>query len=917
MRYLAAFFLLISSYASAQVKDQALISATFSNAGIDEFVARIEAQTDYHFYYSNADFDSLTITIKVNGQSLREVLELAFKGSPFKFAIFAERVFLSKNKTLETELPTDFFAVTGNPAKAEDIAMDKTPGSDNKATSATLENKLYTIGKKTNNLSGTATLTGIIRSTKTGEPVGGAAVYIEKPKIGTSTDQYGYYSLTMPKGAHILHVREAGMKERKHQVMLYADGKLNVELQEQVFALKEVVISAERAANVNRVQLGVEKLTIKNIKQIPAVFGEADVLKAVLTLPGVKSVGEASSGFNVRGGSTDQNLILFNDATIYNPSHFFGFFSAFNPEVVKDIELYKSSIPSKFGGRLASVLDISTREGNKKEFSGSAGIGLLTSRLNIEAPLIKDRTSILVGGRTTYSNWMLSLLPGEYNNSRASFYDLNLGLNHLVNEKNTLYLTTYLSNDRFSLDKDTSAYGYNNKNASLKWRHVFNNKLTAVFTAGQDYYGYNVSGNEIPATAYKLNFNINQSNLKSDFTYYLSAKHSIDFGFSSIYYKLNPGNYQPLNELSLTQPDKLDAEQALESALYIGDRFEVNPRLSINYGIRYSLYNYLGPQQISIYTPGTPREESSVSGTQTFGKGDFIKTYQGPEFRLSGRYSFADDFSVKASYNTLRQYIHLLSNTISIAPTDIWKLSDPNIRPQFGDQVSLGLYKNFKSNIFETSVEVYYKRIKDFLDYKSGASLVLNHTIETEVLNTKGKAYGAEFLIRKAAGKMNGWLSYTYSRTLLQMDDLQAGQLINNGEFYPANYDKPHDLSLISNYRFSHRLSISLNALYSTGRPITLPVSKYRYAGSQRVLYSDRNAFRIPDYFRTDFSMNIEGNHRVKQLTHNSWTLGVYNLTGRKNAYSTYFTSENGSIKGYQLSIFASALPFVNYNIRF
>ncbi|MGB4399227.1 MAG: carboxypeptidase-like regulatory domain-containing protein [Daejeonella sp.] len=917
MRYLTIILLLIITHTQAQVKEEALISGTFSNLQATEFILQLEAQTSYRFYYKGSDLDTLKVDITVDKKTLTEVLGLAFKNTDLKYAINGSNVFLSKNKAVETRLPDGFLSNNNSVSEIYKPEAANPLAVDDKVINATLENKLYTIGIKTGSSTGMATLSGTIRNIKTGEPLAGASVYIESPRSGTTADQFGYYSLSIPKGQHVLYIKGSGMKERKHQIIVHSDGKFNVELQEQVLALKEVIVSSERAANVTRVQLGVEKLTIKNIKQIPAVFGEADVIKAVLTLPGVKSVGEASSGFNVRGGSTDQNLILFNDATIYNPSHFFGFFSAFNPEVVKDIELYKSSIPSRFGGRLSSVLDIHTREGNKKEFSGSAGIGLLTSRLNIEGPIVQDRTSLILGGRTTYSNWMLDLLPGQYNNSRASFYDLNFGINHIVNEKNTLFLTTYLSNDKFSLNKDTTSYAYNNKNVSLKWRHVFSNKLNAVFTTGKDFYGYNISGNEIPTISYKLDFNVNQSNFKSDFTWYLNPRHTIDLGFGSIYYKLNPGNFQPLNEASLTKPDRLDAQQALESAVYIGDRFDVNQKLSLNYGVRYSLYNYLGPQQVNTYISGSPREESSITGVKTYDKGEFIKNYQGPEFRLSGRYSINDDLSVKAGYNTLRQYIHLLSNTTSIAPTDIWRLSDPNIRPQFGDQVSIGIYKNLKSNSIETSVEVYYKRLQDFLDYKSGASLIMNHNIETEVLNTRGKAYGAEFMIRKSAGKMNGWLSYTYSRTLLQMDDELGGQQINGGRYYPANYDKPHDLSLIGNYRFSHRFSISVNALYSTGRPITLPISKYMYAGSQRVLYSDRNAYRIPDYFRTDFSMNIEGNHKVRQLTHNSWTIGIYNITGRNNAYSTYFTSEGGAIRGYQLSIFASAMPFVNYNIRF
>ena len=333
--------------------------------------------------------------------------------------------------------------------------------------------------------------------------------------------------------------------------------------------------------------------------------------------------------------------------------------------------------------------------------------------------------------------------------------------------------------------------------------------------------------------------------------------------------------------------------------------------------MRYSLFNYLGPQNINTYAPGLPIEEGNRLNNVFYKKGDVIKTYHGPEFRLSARYSISDDFSVKAGYNTLRQYIHMLSNTASISPTDIWKLSDPNIKPQYGDQVSLGLYRNFKANTIETSVEVYYKRLKDYLDYKSGAVLTLNHHIETDVINTKGKAYGAEFLIKKLTGKLNGWIGYTYSRTLLKMDDPNASQVINKGNYYPSNYDKPHDFTLVGNYRFSHRFSISVNTTYSTGRPITLPIGKYFYAGSLRALFSDRNEFRIPDYFRSDVSMNIEGNHKIHQLTHSSWTIGIYNITGTENVYSTYFVSEKGTIKGYQLSIFGRAIPFVNYNIRF
>ena len=698
--------------------------------------------------------------------------------------------------------------------------------------------------------------------------------------------------------------------------MLYSNGKLNIEMQEQITSLKEVRISAEKVANVRSGELGVNRLDIKAIKQVPAVFGEADVLRVILTLPGVQSVGEATTGFNVRGGAADQNLILLNDATIYNPAHFFGFFSAFNPDIVKDVQLYKSSIPEKYGGRLSSVLDVTDREGNKKKFTGSAGIGLLTSRLNIEGPIIKDKTSFIFGGRTTYSDWLLKLLPEDYKHSQASFYDLNLDISHQINERNNIYITSYISNDKFKLNSDT-AYAYSNSNVNIKWKHNFSNRFYSVFTAGNDHYQYSTSSSDNPVNAYKLGFDINQTNFKADFTYYVNPKNTVDFGLSSILYKLNPGDFEPNGSKSLVVPNVVPAERALESALYLGDKYDITPDLLVSFGLRYSLYNYLGPQTVNYYAPNLPRESVNLVDSVTYKKNQVINTYHGPEIRASVRYNLGNNSSIKAGYNTLRQYIHLLSNTTAISPTDVWKLSDPNIKPQYGDQVSLGLYHNAKANTIELSAEVYYKRLKDYLDYKSGATLVLNHHVETDVINTQGKAYGAEFLLRKTAGKLNGWMSYTYSRTFLKQDDPNAGDLINKGNYYPANFDKPHDFNFTGNYRLSHRFSFSLNATYSTGRPITLPIAKYNYAGAERVYYSDRNQYRIPDYFRTDFSMNIEGNHKVHQLTHNSWTIGVYNLTGRQNAYSTYFTEQGGAINGYQLSIFAKPIPFVNYNIRF
>ncbi len=916
---LMGLFLYSVFIAAAQKIPSALVTANFSNANMEQFVSELEKQTGLHFYYDPVFTDSIRINLSVNSQPAEKIMDTVFAGSDFYYSIDDEaEVFISKGVRIGTTASSKSFSQNNsNKQKPAELVIIKEK-EPIKVQTAPVEIKVIEIGSR--NLIGPktnrATVAGYITDIKTGEPVSGASVSVEALKTGVVTDQYGYFSLNLPKGKNTIVVQGIGIRETTRQIMLYGDGKINIELENIVMVLRNVTITAQKLSNIRNPQMGLQRIDINAIKQMPVVFGEPDILKAVTSLPGVKTVGEASTGLNVRGGSPDQNLILFNDVTIFNPSHFFGMFSALNPEIVKEVELFKSSIPARYGGRLSSVLNITGREGNKKNISGSAGIGVLTSRLNIEGPLIKDKSSFIIGGRTTYANWLLNLLPDQYKNSRASFYDLDISITHQLNKKNSLYITGYLSSDRFNLNNDT-IYQYRNKNISVKWKHVFNNKLTGIFIMGYDRYEYNISSDKVPLTAYSLNFDVNQTHFRTLFTYYLNNKNTIEFGLNSIYYKLHPGSYLPDNKESIVTPDRIPPEQALETAAFISDRHTFSSKLSAEAGLRFSMFNYLGPQQINTYPPGVPKTEDNRLGVISYSSGRFIKTYTAPEVRISLRYAFDDSFSIKASYNSQEQYIHLISNTTQMAPTDIWKLSDPNIKPQSGDQVSLGLYRNFASNTIETSIEIYYKRIKNYLDYASGAQLVMNHHLETDVVGTRGKAYGVEFLLKKTNGKLNGWISYTWSRVFLKMDDSTAGSIINNGRYYPANYDIPNDFTVVGNYRVSHRFSISLNTTYSTGRPFTLPIGRYYFNNAPRILYADRNSYRIPDYFRADFSMSMEGNHRIFQKTHNSWTIGVYNLTARKNAYSVYYVTENGSINGYKLSIFGSAIPYINFNIKF
>jgi hypothetical protein len=914
---LTAFLLMVCTVMYAQDEPNLpRVTVNYKQVQLKVLLPELEKQSGYRFFYDATLVDSIKVDISASNELLNKVLSTVFANTDLHFSVDGDKhIFITKEVLVKTTLPPDFF----NEAKTKTGASDSVVyfGEKEKVIPpATLENKLYIIGlPNARNTKPRVAITGYVHDAKTGEPVAGATISSATGVTPVVTDQFGYYALSLPRGRHTINIKSLGMRNTKRQLMANDDGGLNIDLQSEVITLSAVTVRTDKTNQVRNMQMGLQRIDVKTLKQVPVVFGEADVLRVVLTLPGVKSVGEASTGLNVRGGAADQNLILLNDATVYNPSHMFGLFSAFNAETIKDIQLYKSGIPVKYGGRLSSVLEVNMREGNKKEYTGSAGVGLITSRFNIEGPIKKDKSSFIFGGRTTYANWMLKLLPDEYKNSRGSFYDINFSTSHELDKKNNLYFTGYISNDRFNLNNDTS-YNYGNRNFSAKWKHVYNNRWYSLVTAGIDHYQYGIESSKDSAKAYKLAFDINQVYFKTHVNYFANSKHTFEFGFNSILYKIHPGSYQPLGRSTIV-PIDIEAEQALENALYISDKFTISEPFGIEAGIRYSLFSYLGAKTINTYLPGVPLTENTQTGSVKYNSGAFIKTYQAPELRIAARYVFMNDMSIKASINTQRQYIQSLSNTTAMAPTDIWKLSDPNIKPQSGIQYSLGLYKNFRQGMYETSLEVYYKQMDGFLDYKSGATLVLNKHIETDVVSTKGKAYGLELLLKKTTGKLNGWISYSFSRTLLQMKDSTQGDPVNKGAFYPANYDKPHDITIAANYRISHRYSFSWNATYSTGRPITLPIGRFDYAGGGRTLYADRNDNRIPDYFRMDFALTLDGNHKVNQTFHNSFTFGAYNLTGRKNPYSVYYVSERGAINGYKLSIFGSIIPYLNYNIRF
>lgn len=895
-------------------QDGKLITGTFSGS-FEEVIIQLESASGYQFYYNLEWVDTTSIVFSVERKLLYDVLDKLVTGTKLRYFIIEKQlaVYLTSGREILTELPPGLGKkeeqVTGN---SNFFDYSDYESRDRKQKSA--EEKIFYIGSDTGDRTGYSILSGKISEVDSGEPVIGAMVMTKNSSTGAFTNEFGVFSLALVKGRHEIQIKSLGMKSTKRQIMLYSDGKLNVELEQEVTPLKEVTIQSGRDLNVDGLQIGLDRLDIKTMRQIPLALGETDIIKAILTLPGVQTVGEGTVGLNVRGGATDQNLILYNDAVVYNPSHLFGFFSTFNPDVIKSVELYKSGITADFGGRLSSILDVHMREGNAKKFSGSAGISPITMRLVVEGPIKKDITSFLVGFRSTYSDWLLNKVKyKDLQNSTASFYDVNLGVTHKIDDKNNLYFSGYLSKDKFGFSKDTT-YAYSDRNMSVKWKHDINNKLYSVLKGTFSEYVNEFTNSKIPTEAFVMSFGIRQLGLYEDINFFLNNKHTITAGLGFTRYSLAPGKISPAHEESLVVNRTINKEQGLESAIYVGDSFDATPKLSIYGGFRYSLYFLLGSNEFYKYASDQPLRVSSIIDT-VLHKGGVIKNYHGIEPRFSIRYLLAKSTSIKASYNRMRQYIQMLTNNTAIAPTDTWKLSDVYFKPQVGDQYAVGFYKNLKK--IETSIEAYYRITQETIDYKDGAELLLNDHLETEILDAQGKAYGIEFLIKKNSGKLNGWVSYTYSRSWIKTSSPYKSENVNDGEFYPTNYDKPHAVNFIGNYKISRRFNFSINVVYSTGRPITVPLLKYDIGGVQRVYYSDRNEGRIPDYFRTDVSINIEGNHRIEKLAHGSWTLAVYNLFGRNNPYSVYFNSVNGVIKGYQLSIFAYPVPTLTYNLKF
>jgi len=768
------------------------------------------------------------------------------------------------------------------------------------------------------------TLSGTITDIKNNETLIGVNIYIPEIKSSTTTNEYGFYSITLPAANYTVLISYIGFQTLSTQIELSESTKMNFSLSESGEMLREVVIKdTNKSSNIRSPEMSVNRLSISSIKKMPVVLGEVDVIKSLLLLPGVTNAGEGASGFNVRGGGADQNLILLDEATIFNSSHVFGFFSVFNPDAIKDLKLYKGGIPANFGGRASSVLDIYQKDGNSKSFHANGGIGLISSRLLLEGPIVKDKGSFLIGGRSSYAHLFLKLSENTKDNT-AYFYDLNAKLSYKLNPNNNLYFSGYFGRDVFSIN-DSFSNIYGNTTLNLRWNHLFTDKLFSNFSIIYSDYYY---GLDLDFIGFKWDSGIKNYNIKYDFKNYISDKFKLNYGINAIYYSFNPGRISPTDSDSAINPDQLDKKYAFEPALYISAEHEVSKKIAITYGLRYSMFYRLGESTLNLYADNNPvifnteqqiYEKATPTGTQFYNKNKVIKSFNNLEPRLAVSYQLNDNNALKASYNRMTQYLQLISNTSSPTPLDIWMPSDKYIQPQLADQVALGYFKNFDDNMYSLEVETYYKKIKNRLDYIDGADLIANDAIEQVILNGRMRSYGLELMLRKNEGRLNGWISYTLSKSEQQTPGRTPEESgINNGAWYNSAYDKTHNLAITAAYQKNDKWSYGANFALQTGQPVTYPKGQYTYLGVIIPSYGLRNGNRLPTYHHLDISATLTPTANQGRNWKGEWVFSIYNLYNRKNAASINFSQnlDTGVNEAVKTSIFG-IVPAVSYNFKF
>ena len=767
------------------------------------------------------------------------------------------------------------------------------------------------------------TVSGYLTDKNSGEALIGATLYIPEVENGTVTNTYGFYSFSIPPGNYTLIFSSLGYRTTTKKLELTKSTTISLEFEENDISLEELVVTGEKKdQNITSIEMSTETLEAKEVEKMPAFLGEPDIINSLVLLPGVTNTGEGSNGFNVRGGNVDQNLILLDGAPVYNSSHLFGFFSIFNTEATQEIKLYKGGIPAEYGGRLSSVLEITQKEGNMKKFTGSAGISSIATKATVEGPIIKDKMSFIASGRISYVGYMAKFSEGNEDNN-IYFYDLNGKINYVINEKNRIFLSGYYGNDVIAFGGDFNfRMNWGNGTATFRWNHLFNEKIFSNLSLIYSDYDY-ILGSTDESTAFDWKSNIVNYNLKYDFTYYINSRNTFEFGVSALDYNFEPGKVSSKTEISAFNELEVPAEKGLELGIYASNEEKIGHRITVQYGIRYSHFINHGEAEVFEYENGSPRDPNKpnefdgvnkVIGTTRYENMETIKSYGGLEPRLSVNYLLNDRSSLKASYNRTKQYIHLVSNTTAPLPINVWKPAGRYVEPSTADQVALGYFRNVKNNTYEFSVEAYFKKFYDLLDYVDGATLLLNPYVEQDFLSGYGQAYGLEMKVGKRVGKTTGWVSYTLSRT----ERTVAG--INGDKAFPSNYDKPHDVSLIVYHNFTDKWEVSGVFNYATGKPITYPDGRFEFDGYVLSNYSNRNGARMPDFHRLDLAVNFWPKRNPEAKLKGKWNLSIFNVYGRRNAFSISFrqnTDYPQYTEAYRISILGSPVPAIGYSITF
>jgi len=864
-------------------------SGTFQDTPLDEALKIISSDLNISFYYHNEWLDGIKVQGSFDNQQLDDVLNHLVAENNLSWMAYDQTNIVILNEAKPIFLLNLLEKEKNNPGSGLVIIGDNPE-----------------INKP-------AKISGTITDDSNNEALVGATFYVEELSDGVITDVDGSFSMTIPTGHYHFRVESVGYDTESTEVQVIAGGSINFQLLEAATQLNEILIMESRIdENVQQVSVGIERMDVKLLRTMPQFMGEVDIIKGLITLPGVSTVGEGASGFNVRGGTVGQNLILQDEALVFNSSHMFGFFSAFNPDVVRDVTLYKGNPPASKGGRLSSILVIRLKNGSSDGVHVSGGIGTVSSKLVVDGPLFKGKGDFLIGGRVSYVNWFLNAVNNpQLKQSTAHFYDLNARFNYNIGEKDRVTISGYNSFDDFKLVSDTM-FTWETRNASAIWNHSFNENLLSNFSLS--YGEFNTMTEDIAGNnEFNMMSYVHHLKTRLLFSYQLDS-HKIEVGGELINYSLNPATFVPDSESVNIRAVDVEEENGIESSLFISDEIKLSEKLSITAGIRYSNYTVKGPKTVYLYESDIPKSDESIYDSITFSTNETITSYGGFEPRFSMRYLVTPTSSLKLGYARNRQYIHLISNTTAVSPQDFWQSSNYYIPPEIGDQVSLGYFQNFSNNLYEFSVEGFYKYLYQTIDYKEAAQILLNDRLEQDIIVGIGKSYGIETMLKKNTGRLTGWMSYTYSRSLRKFESAVRDENISRGEFFPSNYDKPHDFTFLMNYQLSRGVKFSANFTYNTGRPVTAPVSKYSIQHILAVLnYSQRNQFRIPDYHRLDISFTFGVGRRKDRKVTDEFIFSIYNVYGRRNAYSVYF---NQSGFAYKLSVLGTVFPSVSYNFK-